>query len=119
MLLPGRMATRILTGLLALLFIAAGVPKLLGLGTAAEEFAKLGYSAGFRLLIGALEVAGGVALLVPAVALFGACVLLVIMAGATWTLIQVGQPPTPPLVVGALLVAVVALRIRGGRGGSR
>lgn len=105
-------AVRALTWLLALLFVAAGVPKVLGLGSAATEFARLGYSTGFRLLVGVLEIAGGVALLVDPVALYGAVLLLLIMVGATWTLVAVGDPLVPPLVVGALLAVLVALRVR-------
>jgi uncharacterized membrane protein YphA (DoxX/SURF4 family) len=103
---------KVLTWLLALLFVAAGVQKVLALGSAATEFARLGYSAGFRLLIGALEIVGGVALLVPAAALWGAALLLAIMVGATWTLVTVGDSPVPPLIVGALLAVLVATRLR-------
>jgi uncharacterized membrane protein YphA (DoxX/SURF4 family) len=106
------MLAKVLTWLLALLFVAGGIPKLLGLGSVESEFTRFGYSTGFRLLIGVLEVGGGLALLVPALALFGAAVLLVIMVGATWTLVHVGDAPTPPIVVGALLVVLVALRWR-------
>ena len=106
------MAVRILTWLLALLFVVAGVPKLLGLGSIAADFARMGYSTGFRLLIGALEFAGGLALLVDSVALYGAGLLLVIMVGATWTLVTVGESPVPPIVVGTLLMILVAARAR-------
>src|SRR5262245_36178738 len=97
------MLAKILTWLLALLFVAGGIPKLLGIGSTDTEFTRFGYSAAFRLLIGVLEVAGGLALLVPRFAFYGTAVLLVIMVGAAWTLLRVGDAPTPPIVVGALL----------------
>ena len=103
---------RVLTWLLALLFVAAGVPKLLGLGSVAADFARMGYSTGFRLLIGVLEIAGGIALLVNSIALYGAGLLLVIMVGATWTVVHAGDSPVPPIVVGALLVVLIAARAR-------
>ena len=106
------MPAKILTWLLALLFIAGGVPKILNLGNFEAEFIRFGYSSGFRLLIGVLEVGGGLALLVPGLALLGAALLLVIMVGATWTLVHVGDAPTPPIVVGALLALVIVLRLR-------
>lgn len=107
------MWVKVLTWVLALLFVAAGVPKVLGVESVATEFAHMGYSNAFRLLIGVLEIAGGVALLIPAAAVFGAAMLLVIMAGAVWTLVSLGQPPIPPLVVGALLAVVLVMRVRG------
>ena len=106
------MLAKILTWLLALLFIAGGIPKILNLGNFDAEFIRFGYSSGFRLLIGVLEVGGGLALLVPGLALLGGALLLVIMVGATWTLVHVGDAPTPPIVVGALLAVLVAIRWR-------
>jgi uncharacterized membrane protein YphA (DoxX/SURF4 family) len=101
-----------LTWLLAMLFIAGGAPKVLGLGSTTTEFARFGYSAGFCVLIGVVEIAGGVALLVRSVALYGALLLLAIMAGATWTLVKVGDAPVPPLVVGSLLAIVIVAQLR-------
>jgi uncharacterized membrane protein YphA (DoxX/SURF4 family) len=101
-----------LTWILAVLFIAGGAPKVLGLGSTTAEFARFGYSAGFCVLIGVLEIAGGVALLVRSTALYGALLLLAIMAGATWTLVKVGDPPIPPLVVGTLIAIVTVAQLR-------
>ena len=74
--------------------------------------ARFGYSAGFCMLIGVLEIAGGDALLVRSVARYGVLLLLAIMAGATWTLVQVGDSPIPPLVIGTLLAIVAATQLR-------
>ncbi len=106
------MLAKVVTWLLALLFVAGGIPKILGLGSAASEFTRFGYSATFRLLIGVLEIAGGLALLVPRFALYGAAILLVIMAGAIWTLLNVGDSPVPPIVVGALVALLLVIRPR-------
>ena len=101
-----------LTWLLALLFIAGGIPQVLALESTTSEFVRFGYSPGFCVLIGVLEIAGGVALLVRSVALYGALLLLGVMAGAVWTLVKVGDAPFPPLVVGILLLVVVVSQLR-------
>jgi putative oxidoreductase len=106
------MAVRVLQWLLAAVFVAAGIPKILGVAAVAENFQHFGYSPAFRLLIGALEIAGGVTLLVPAVALYAALLLIGIMAGAVWTVWRVGDSVAPPLIVGALLAVLAVMRLR-------
>ncbi len=101
------MARKILSVLLALLFLFAGVPKLLGTAQMVEAFQQMGYSQTFRLLVGLAEVTGAVALLVPGVALYGAVLLIGLMLGAVWTVLRIGQSVIPPVVVGVLLVALV------------
>ena len=98
--------------LLALLFIAGGIPKVLALESTTSEFVRFGYSAGFCVLIGVLEIAGGTALLVRSVAMYGALLLLAITVGAVWTLVKVGDAPVPPLVVGTLLAIVAVGQLR-------
>jgi len=106
------MATRVLSWVLALVFIAAGVPKIIGVTQAVAGFEHFGYSATFRVLIGLLEVAGGVALLVPAVALYAAMLLIVIMVGAAWTVLRAGDSVAAPIIVGMLLAVFAVLRVR-------
>ena len=106
------MATKILSWLLALLFVVAGVPKLIGAAQVVEGFKRMGYSAGFRILIGVLEVAGGLALAILTVALYSAGMLIVIMIGAVWSVLHVGESVAPPLIVGALLAWLATLRLR-------
>ena len=101
-----------LTWLLALLFIAGGIPKVLALESWTSEFVRFGYTPGFCVLVGVLEIAGGVALLVRSVALYGALLLVGVMAGAVWTLVKVGDAPIPPLVVGVLLALVAVSHMR-------
>jgi putative oxidoreductase len=104
------MAIRVLSWVLALIFIAAGVPKILDVAQFAAQFEHFGYSPTFRHMIGVLEVAGAVALLVPGAALYGALLLLAIMVGATWTVLRAGEALAPPIIVGALLAVLAILR---------
>ena len=99
---------RALRWLFALVFVAAGVTKLVGIAAAVEGFAHLGYPPWFRLLIGGLETAGGIGLVLPALTRLAASGLLGIMIGAVWTLFRVGESPVPPVVIGALLAVVLA-----------
>lgn len=99
---------RYLRWLLALMFVMAGITKLVGVEAAVTGFEHFGYPPWFRLLIGALETAGGVGLLLPMLARPAAAGLLGIMIGAVWTLVRAGEPPLPPIVVGALLGVVAA-----------
>ncbi len=103
------MAVRILGWLLAALFVASGIPKIIGVQAVVDGFNQMGYPGWFRLLIGVLETAGGVGLVIPATRKAAAIGLLGIMAGAVWTLWSIGQAPWPPLVVGALLAARLGL----------
>jgi putative oxidoreductase len=76
-------------------------------------FAAWGYPAWFAGMIGALEIIGGVCLLVPRTSLYAACSLIAIMLGAFLTL---SMHPGNPLGWGAtpliymILLAGVALR---------
>ena len=108
------MAVKILTWMLALLFVVAGVPKIIGVSQVVQGFAHFGYSPAFRVVIGVLETVGGLGLLVPAVAPYAILLLLVIMGGATWTVLSVGDSAVAPLIVAALLVVlgIVSLRAR-------
>ena len=71
--------------LLAALFVVAGAPKLLGSEGWVRHFARWGYPDWLRLVIGTLEVAAAALLCLPKLATLGACVIVVIMAGATYT----------------------------------
>jgi putative oxidoreductase len=55
------------------------------------SFARWGYADWFRDLIGVLEVLGGLALLVPRTAFYGATVIATIMVGAAATLLLNGE----------------------------
>ena len=107
---PGRVATIALwvaSVAVALLLLAAGLPKVLGQGGWGARFANWGYPSGFVGLIGAVEVAGAVMLLVPKVAVLGAAILGVVMLGAAGTHLVHGE--TPRIAMPALLCVLLAL----------
>lgn len=75
----------VLSGLLAVLFLMAGGSKLAGAERHVQGFARWGWPDWLRLIVGAVEVTSAVLLLIPRVAFFGCCALVVVMAGATHT----------------------------------
>jgi putative oxidoreductase len=66
----------------AFMIVASGVPKLFGVEAAAEGFDLIGWGDWFMYLTGALEVAGGVGLLIPRVSGLAAIGLSLLMIGA-------------------------------------
>ncbi len=112
------LATDVLAGVLAAVYLVVGVPKLAGTGALAGEFVRFGYPRPLLTLTGAAEVAGA-GLLVASIAsvnvaaLIGPAVLIVVMAGAVVTHRRVDDPPSkimPAVVLLVLLVAELALR---------
>ncbi len=71
--------------LLGALFLLAGVGKLAGGEQTVQQFRSWGYSDGFRILIGLLEMLGGAGLLIPRIAALSALGLMGIMVGAVYT----------------------------------
>ena len=102
----------ILQVLLALLFLAAASGKLLGNPQIKEMFEVWGYSATFVLVIGVLELAGAVGLLIPRTAGLAALGLIGVMIGAAYTHLAnaEGLQVLRPLIFMALLAGVVWLR---------
>jgi uncharacterized membrane protein YphA (DoxX/SURF4 family) len=70
---------------LAALFLATGIPKLLGAEGWGRHFSRWGYPDWLRLVVGATEVVSAALLLVPRFARLGAGAIAVVMAGATYT----------------------------------
>src|SRR5712691_1551996 len=98
--------------LVALAFVAAGSGKLLGSSEMIALFDAVGIGQWFRYVTGSLEVAGGLLLIVPGKAAFGAVLLACVMAGASVAHLTVlHTAPTAPLV----LFAVTALIAWGRR----
>jgi putative oxidoreductase len=97
-----------LSVLLALIFIAAGVFKLVGAETFWLQAAAMrGFPPWMRVLVGLFEVAGAVALLVPALAIYGAIGLGILMIPAAITQAMSGEPGLyVPFVLFALLMIV-------------
>jgi uncharacterized membrane protein YphA (DoxX/SURF4 family) len=75
----------IVSAVVAAAFVFFGSGKLMGSEMYVQGFEKWGYPLWFMYLIGALEVVGGIALLVPRIASYGALALAVVMLGATFT----------------------------------
>jgi putative oxidoreductase len=100
-------AAWVLQVFLGLAIAGGGVLKLSGDPAMVEMFDEIGVGQWLRLVIGLLEVAGGVGLVVPRVRAPAALFLLVLLLGATVTNVTVLD--TGPLV--SLVLAVVALAI--------
>jgi putative oxidoreductase len=96
-----------LQALLALEFVMAGSAKVFGDPAMVEMFATIGIGQWFRCLVGALEIAGAVGVLVPRLSGLAALGLLCLMVGATLTnLFVLGTSPFIPvalLMVSALV----------------
>ena len=103
----GRIVLWVLSALLAALYLAAGGSKLAGAQQHVEHFAKWGYPDWFRLLVGALEVAAGIALLIPRAAIVASATLAVVMAGAVYT--HVRHDEAAQAMVPAVLLILLAL----------
>jgi len=73
---------------LAQVYVRAGWGKLDGDPPWRVAFVGWGYPGWFRVLIGVVEVAGGVALLIPWISSYGALALSLVMMGAWSTLAQ-------------------------------
>ena len=101
-----------LQAVLAFQFAGGGLVKLTGSPEMVDLFAAVGAGQWLRYLVGALEVAGAVGLLVPRLSGLAALGLAGLMAGATATnLFVIGESPWLP--VGLLLVGAVIARGRG------
>ncbi|MFI8188048.1 DoxX family protein [Streptomyces sp. NPDC085946] len=110
-----RIALRGLQVLLALFFgVAGALPKLIAHPSAVESFDELGWGAMGMYAIGALELAGAVALLVPVLQSVAAVVLSALMVGAFVVQVTVfdGQYAATPVV----LIVPLALIAWGRRG---
>ena len=81
----GGIAIWVLSVLMALFFLIAGLPKLLGAQGHIEHFATWRYPDWFRLVVGTVEVVSAILLLISRVAYLGAAGIAVIMMGATYT----------------------------------
>ena len=102
----------ILSILLALAFLLAGVPKLLAITSWIKKFTHWGYPRWSLALIGLLEVGGAILLLVPRFAVYGVGVLIAIMLGAAYTHVANGEgiSVVRPLIFLCFLIIVGWLR---------
>lgn len=83
------MVAHIITAVLALMFLATGLPKVLGVGKAVEQVTRFHYSAGFARLVGIGEMIAaaslGWGLHDPRGVLIGCVLVIVIMSGALYS----------------------------------
>ena len=101
----------VLQALLCLQFTLVGTGKFMD-RVWAPRFRNWGYPEHFYQVIGVLELLGGLSLLVPRLAGYGAAVLMVIMIGATATHLVHGERWTSPVFPLVLLSVVAATRLR-------
>lgn len=103
----------VLQVLLALMFaVGSALPKFFGEAYAVQIFAEIGAGQWLRYVVGALELAGGIGLLVPRLAGTAALGLVGVMVGATAAqlfLLDTGFWFTP-VILGVLLAVVVVAR---------
>ncbi|WP_328414999.1 DoxX family protein [Streptomyces violaceus] len=110
-----RIALRGLQVLLALFYaIPSALPKLIAHPSAAESFEKLGWGSAGMYTIGALELAGAIALLIPVVQSVAAMALSALMVGAFIVQVAVfdGQYAATPLIL-IVPLALIAWARRG------
>jgi len=98
----------VVQALLALTFAMAGFAKVGGSPAMVEMFATIGIGQWFRYVVGALELAAAVGLLVPRFSGLAALGLIGLMAGATLTNVLIlGASPLLPIAL-MLVSALVA-----------
>ena len=110
-----RIALRTLQVVLALFYgIASALPKLIGNSYAADAFDKIGWGSAGMYTIGALELAGAVALLIPVLQSVAAVALSALMVGAFFVQVVVfgGENAATPLIL-IVPLALIAWARRG------
>lgn len=91
--------------LLAACFVSASVQKLAGTGYMVHLFGKIGAGQWLRYLVGVLEFAGAVGVLIPVLSGLAAVGLTALMAGATVSNLLIGYSPWVP--VGFLILSAL------------
>jgi len=105
----------ILAAVLGIAFVAAGIPKLAGQAKLVANFKRWGYPDEIRVATGAVELLAGVLLLVgiavPALAITGVMLVMVVMVGALFTHQRAADPLGRWIAPAALLVLAFALAV--------
>lgn len=99
-----------LTVFLSVVFVFAGVTKLIGEAQAVEGFQRLGLPGWFRMFIGAVEVVGGLGLWWGKRAAEIGSYLIILMLAAVITCLVAGESILPPFLFLFLTGALVTLR---------
>jgi putative oxidoreductase len=96
---PGVVGLWAVQVLVAFFFVMAALPKLTGDPATVEQFGSIGAGQWFRYLVGGVELAGAIGLLIPRLCGLAALGLVGLMIGATITNVLVlGISPAMPLV---------------------
>ncbi|MFJ9756259.1 DoxX family protein [Streptomyces sp. NPDC101149] len=92
--------------------VASALPKLIAHPSAAESFDRIGWGSTGMYIIGALELAGAVALLIPVLSSVAAVALSALMAGAFIVQLTVfdGQNAATPLILLVPLILIAGAR---------
>ena len=108
--IPGRRTRRVLVWVVGvtfgLMFALTGWEKFDADGSMATDFARWGYPAWLRLAVGVVEIVGGMMLIVPRLASYGALGLGVVMVGAWIT--RLGDGRIGDVVLVTILGVVLA-----------
>ncbi|MET8325589.1 DoxX family protein [Streptomyces sp. NPDC005181] len=106
----GAVALTVARFALALFFAFSAFAKLIAHESAIESFDRMGWSHGAMYLIGALEMAGAVALLVPLLSGVAAMAFVGLLAGASIVQLTLLDPVNA--IMPALLIVLVVLIAR-------
>ena len=109
----------IIAVLLALAFLTAGGTKLAGVQMHFEQFARWGYPSWFVYVVGLVEVAGAILVLIPATRFYGAALLAINMAGAAFTHARAHEWSSLPAPMALLFLAVIVAWYRRPAAGLR
>ncbi|MGW0707645.1 DoxX family protein [Streptomyces sp. NPDC002643] len=92
--------------------VASALPKLMAHPSAAESFETLGWGSAGMYIIGALELAGAIGLVIPSLASVAAVSLSALMVGAFITQLAVfdGEYAATPLILTVPLVVIAWAR---------
>ncbi|MBW5254126.1 DoxX family protein [Streptomyces sp. P01-B04] len=112
----GAVALSVSRYVLALFLGFSGIAKLIAHESAIESFDRMGWSHGAMYVIGGLETAGAVALLIPVLAGVAAIAFCGLLAGASVVQLTLLDPPNA--VMPAVLVVVMVLIARDRRDGT-
>ncbi|MCP3461003.1 DoxX family protein [Bradyrhizobium sp. CCGUVB23] len=109
---PGKISLWVLRGLMAFVFIATGAMKLMATPMMIEDFNYLGLGLWFMYFTGALEVVGGVGVLVPRFSPWAALLLLVPIDIAAFVLqlTVFHHDWIHPIVFGLILFGIIYLQ---------
>lgn len=109
----GNVVLWVLQVLGAAIFIFAGYAKLKGDAQQVEGFEAMGLGVAGMYIVGTLEIAGAVGLLLPGVAGFAGLCLIALMVGAT--IATIGMMGFGPLVAVPVVTLILAAVIAWGR----